>query len=540
MNYDENKIIEWGMIMKEKIKSLASYLTGIYIVIMGVIFPFYFSNGYVSIGTDKAMFFRYSSLIFLGLMLTLFLFLKVNEKAMWEYFLVIFWVTTVVSFLLCDYKETSFLGEEGWYIGLFTQTVFVGIYFVLSRFLKWEKWYTYVFGCSTFLVFLHGLLNRFSIYPIDMKVDNTGFISTLGNINWFTGYWSVIFPVGVGLLLFGGCAYLWQKICLVIYTILGTAVGVTQGSDSAGLVFVCVVLMVYCITARQKAEQKNFWLLLALMSGTCQGIRIVRLIFPEAMNYSSSLADAATNSNFTLYVFLLAVLISGGYLWADKKQSIQEKTDLKTILTKWIFRIRMGILGCIGVGFILLIVFIAANTLNPGSIGRLSDSPLFTFNQKWGSSRGITWEAGIRAYGAMPVHEKLLGAGPDCFASKVYLEEVGVLDSLQEHFGSSRLTNAHNEWITVLVNQGAIGLTANMGFFISLGVICIKRRKEHPLLAGIGMGIFSYMVHNVFSFQQTLNGSMVYLIAGIAGCILLSKPNEHKMCVLDKEAARST
>ena len=36
------------------------------------------------------------------------------------------------------------------------------------------------------------VVNRYEIRPLDMEYANYFFISTIGNIDWFCGYWSVI------------------------------------------------------------------------------------------------------------------------------------------------------------------------------------------------------------------------------------------------------------------------------------------------------------------------------------------------------------
>ena len=61
-----------------------------------------------------------------------------------------------------------------------------------------------------------------------MQGQTPTFISTLGNINWFCGYWAVLCPLGV--------AFYWksesrgQRIVAIIYTIIAFVSGVTQGS----------------------------------------------------------------------------------------------------------------------------------------------------------------------------------------------------------------------------------------------------------------------------------------------------------------------
>ena len=61
------------------------------------------------------------------------------------------------------------------------------------------------------------------------------FISTLGNINWFCGYWSVTAPVGMALYWCSDKAVV--RMLSGIYSAIAMVSGVTQGSNSAWLVF---------------------------------------------------------------------------------------------------------------------------------------------------------------------------------------------------------------------------------------------------------------------------------------------------------------
>ena len=73
------------------------------------------------------------------------------------------------------------------------------IYFLIGGFWKDTiKIYAAPVTASS-LVFLLGILNRFSVYLPFQEMAGGEFISTLGNINWFCGYFSVIAPIGFAM-----------------------------------------------------------------------------------------------------------------------------------------------------------------------------------------------------------------------------------------------------------------------------------------------------------------------------------------------------
>lgn len=162
----------------------------------------------------------------------------------------------------------------------------------------------------------------------------------------------------------------------------------------------------------------------------------------------------------------------------------------------------------------LYIALVIVNTMFPDKIAILKDNSLFVFNQNWGYGRGIAWQTGGELLGRMSLPQKLLGVGPDCFREYLY----GFGDLAQEikiYYNGSILTNAHNEWITMLVNQGILGTMAYAGIFVSMINRFMKAAKHHQLLYLPTACAFSYIVHNMVSFGQILNMPFLILIIGI-------------------------
>lgn len=511
-------------------RNVGSFFVFLYLFLMIVVFPFYLTNGYRSAGTDKSMLFRYLGL---GLVLSVipcaFVYWigskkKANVSTWWsgvcvsDKFIMMYGLLVVVSFLCSNNKQEAFWGTDGWFIGFATQMIYVVSYFCISRFLIWEKTIIVLTVISTTVTFILGILNRFSVYPLVLEGANPSFIATLGNINWFCGYWSVFFPVAVGLfyisIVKGDSIFL--RMAAGIYLVICTATGAVQGSDSAMLVFVIVTLVLFVVSAKDVMHRSAFYAAMMVMCGACQAIRVISAIFPEAMNYESATAELLTGGNLTLVLFvimiLLWMLINGGKLIGNKITETQFVTYMK-----WE---RLALLGLGILGFVIFVVMIVRNTLYPGSIGALSDNPIFTFNEKWGSSRGITWSAGIRTFGDMSIGEKLIGLGPDSFAYGIYRDGSSAVDAVRAAFGNSRLTNAHNEWITVLVNTGFLGLITYMGFFFLKAVRYIGKGASLPVAFACGLALIGYMSNNIFSFQQVLNGPFVFIVMGLGEAIV--------------------
>ena len=140
-------------------------------------------------------------------------------------------------------------------------------------------------------------------------------------------------------------------------------------------------------------------------------------------------------------------------------------------------------------------------------------------DENWGNGRGAAWTCGMDAYRQMDTLHKIVGIGPDCFADHVYgIPELA--RRLVERFGNLRLTNAHNEWLTVLLNTGALGLFCYAGIFVTAFVRFMRRARRQALLYVFAMALCTYTVHNMVSFQQVLNTPYVFMVLGIGEGLL--------------------
>lgn len=498
-----------------KINMVSFVIVTLYFLALTIVFPFYTKGGYAEIGEVKYNLFRNIGLAIMAVMMlviaeslflqrksfsvrTLYKNLSVTDWFMYGYFMLV-----LISYIFTPFAEEAFWGAEGWYMGLVSQLLFIGIYFLFSRYFIWSNKWLYVILISSGLVFLLGILNRYSVYPVYMSEQNPGFISTLGNINWFCGYWSVICPLGI--VFYWTSRAKWQQISSGIYVVLCFVTGVVQGSSSAYLVFAGVFIFLFSLSFQENRAMYKFLQLCVMFALSCQTARLLRYLPDLEMNYENELGVVLTDTNLTLFIGMVFIAI---YVLFDY---YVKKKDCNVKQCKIIRNTALTIMAAVLIIYILLLV---GNTCLAGGLFGLSGVSLFTFDDAWASYRGATWSIGMRAYQSMPLLNKLIGAGPDCFASYVYSVE-GLAERTYALFGNARLTNAHNEWITVLVNQGIMGFGCFVGAFAAAVVRFMKRAHVEPALYMCVASILFYMLHNMVSFQQILNAPYVFMILGI-------------------------
>ena len=499
----------------------------LYFLVMSVVYPLYAPGGYMHIGEVKYEFFRNVSLAMSALALTAipvsllirgdkgWLVRNYRQMSVTDWFAYGYLVAVMLSYLCSAYKKDALWGVEGWHMGVITQMIFVLIYFLFSRYFHCDLRWLGIWMLSTTVVFLLGICNRYSIYPIAMQGQAEGFISTLGNINWFCGYWSVTAPIGIILYWCSDKTYI--RILAGIYSVIAMLSGITQGSSSAYLVFIAMLLLLFLLSLNSNRKLYRFLEVCMMFTVSCQLGRAMKYLPGLEYNYKiydsteSMVSFVLLDSNSTVWVF--AILIGCYILFR-----VLDKRGLFHIEKhKWLW-------GILTAAVALVVAAAAFFWLFDNGVLGLCDIPPRTpdedtsfgifFDEDWGNGRGAAWNCGMEAYRSMDILHKAVGIGPDCFADYVY-SVPELADKLIERFGNLRLTNAHSEPITLLVNAGVLGFVCYMGILATAFVRYIRRAEEEPVLYLCAVSILAYTVHNMVSFQQVLNTPFIFIILGI-------------------------
>ncbi len=514
------------------LRDLSDILVSLYMTVLMVVLPLYTTEtGYRYIGTEKCLFFRSASLLACKVILPLaaaYLLCRLTCRYLsgkrgkgsrpilsaTDVFALVYLAAMICSYLHTSFKEETewgdtFYGVSGWYLGLLTQLLFLGIYFLVSRLWQRRDWMIGLWVIAMAVVMLLGYLNRFGVYPLEMKAANPQYISTIGNINWYCGY-IVTIVSGIAYYLWQGCGGAGKKWARGVGAfILGTGLAtlVTQGSSSGIVALLLLTGVFYLLSMRDAGKLQRFWEGCILLSGVCLLTWVIRRIWPQAITYSENTTDLLTLS--PLPFFMLGGSLLGWFLVYQSRRAGRFSARAWSLLgiAAW---------SAAGGALVLYFVLLAVNTRHPGSIGALSEMGAFTFDAPWGSNRGITWTAGLTCFLDQNMLGKLVGVGPDAMALYIHSGANPALKQMvEEYFGRLMLTNAHNEWLTVLINEGLLGAVGYIGLMVTAICRYLKAGRGDTLTGAAGMGILAYTVNNIFSFQQVMSTSAVFMILGI-------------------------
>lgn len=522
--------------MKKIVGGVNSVIGWIYLAVIAGILPFYYTQGYGYIGSDKARFFKTFGfplltvglaglVIYLGLSLAEFLkekkgkeFLRwiKGELSLTDIFALCYALVVIVSYLSTPYKETAWYGYEKWPNGLLPHVMVVISYFLLSRFMLGHEYFIGLVRKVAVVVFVLAIMDRLGIRPLKMEHASQWFLSTIGNINWFCGYWSVVAWIPV-------ISY-WNRevrtdkrnrgylICDGLLATIALFTALIQGSDSGVLSFLVIFLVLFCLSAENGDRMQRLFELLIMTCGACvlgfigDKIWVAEEVFP---------GQIVTLTVRTVLPWLAGMVLTLVYYFI-RKQNMTGQFPQKFFVT-----VRKYLHWILLTGFVLYLVILTINTLLPSGLGPFAQRGLFTFDKMWAAQRGGTWKAAFITWGDQDLWHKLVGVGPDGMWEYI---SSGVNASLMEmvstQFGNQRLLNAHGEWITNLVNLGVLGAVSFAGIMVSFICRGMKRGKKNAVFYLFALIALSYTVNNIFSFQTTMNISHIFIMMGVGESLL--------------------
>lgn len=494
----------------EAMKKMANLLVTAYLLLLFVVYPFYMKDGYVEIGKAKYSFWiriSLSTATVLLLFLVIQLIRNLKEKSLHlratDVSILVFAGTLLITFILAVDRKEALSGTEGWNMGFMLYGVLCLLYLMIQLLWKPDKWILYLALFASGVIFLLGILDRFSIYLIPLEIRNPGFLSTLGNINWFTGYLVIFTAVSASLFLLSeekGMTFF-----STVITLLGFAAGFGQGSSSVFLFFAGLFLTLFWIASFEKRRMLRLMILWGMWCLSAQLIRLMRMLIPDGYQYDTeNLCGDFTGGNLTIFLFVIGGLLLGAVSILMK---YKEQTG------RWIRR-ALGLLGGIFTAGVVGVMLYSYFCVSKGMVyDRLPWK-----DDSWGNGRGMTYRAAMMILTQMTPLQKLFGVGQDCFSTYAY-SIPQVADELWQYFGNERLTNAHNEVLTMLVNHGIAGIISYLSIFITY-VYETGKQSRNPYSTSIAVAAVCYFVHNTVSFANVLNLPFLIILLAMGEKIL--------------------
>ena len=392
--------------------------------------------------------------------------------------------SNVLSFFSSIDKKVSFFGLEGWRNGFLTILLMLFFMAVFSYQEIFSKYILSAILITPTFEFVIGILGRFGIYPIQIANRSDSFVATIGNINWYVGFLSVFVPVGIGLCytekFFSKTFFL-----LSVYEVLGILAILTQGSESGALVLLgSFILLLF----RSLGSRKTFLKMtvqIFILGLSMEIVDILMLLFGNLYTYQDNILVSACSG------FKGLILMAAAFFLYRLSRLFEE------INGKWRGKLFTEIL--------LVAAFAGA------AFAGYTVYKKFSYN--FGNGRGLIWSISFDMFNTLSPWRKLVGVGQDGFFSYAY-SAPEIRDSLLNTLPGNKLTNAHCEILTILIERGFLGVITYL-FFIST-VLCVffKNKKERAATI-CALPVIAYFLNSLVSFPTVVSTPYLMLVIGI-------------------------
>ena len=483
-------------------KKISKLWAGLLFAFIALLLPLYIpKNGYLYIGTEKFYFFLCGMCVLSALGIPLFIYAIAKKKARifhfskTDIFILCFALSCCISSLFSINKNVALIGNEEWNMGLISQLLFVVIYFGISRYLTNLRHCIYAVCIAGIPMAVLTIANRFSFHPLPIKGQHPLYVSTIGNINWFCGFFIMITALEMALYFEAKISKKkWLFGSLLFLSFLAM---ICQGSISGYVTILVLLLILLKPALKEKTSLLTYMEICLLLFGSCSLMYMTGYFIPNAFVEYDPITYLVAFSPLPLICLFITTLVYMLICFMEKGLNL-------AALYKYIA-------GFSGVTFALYLLVCLVNTLSPNLTPFLNGISFFTFDRFWWSTRGGTYTIGVQAYVSLPWWRWIIGIGPDCFLTYVYdnLDKV----TMAKYFKLQPLANAHNEFLTLLVNTGLFGAVSYVGILVSSMKKALK--SENVFIKVILFGILGYIINNFFSFQQVISTSFVFFLLGI-------------------------
>lgn len=505
--------------MEDNRREFLSILCGIYMIFIMAVLPLYTGGSYYKIGDSKYFMFRNVSVFCLVLWLVMEIVYGVsgllgNMKrktlfGMWikslhslsavDYFMLAYAAVNILSAGFSRYKNTAVLGYNEWYMGALSQLIFVGIYFFVSRKYDGKAYPIYAGEAALFAVVVLGFANRFGIDPLGMYTgysendwEYSHMLSTVGNINWLCGYILNAFPLCIAGFLY--CSAdpdrkdIRKKNIMFALSVLTLAFLLMHGSD-AGLVIASACIL-FCMAIGMMPEYRQHFSLFfekgLLLAGS---VMLIVAVTGTAIVFGKHIKTTPNDSFIQgllgnpIWWIMAALFLTVYYIYRGCNK--KGKHMLRIVF----------FLMLIMSGMIFVLLYVSKLLLGDTKINM--------------TGRAAIWRAALEGFAHAPFMQKIIGAGPDCFAEYIYsLTDINLPIVTEGYWRGVIFANAHNEWLNQLINTGIAGTGIYAGIFVSAA----KRYKG--MFAGL-LVVVLYFLNSLVSFQQVMNAPMLFLMLGL-------------------------
>lgn len=539
---------------KRKLMNASNVIVGLWVMAMFTIFPLIYNDFYFDILQTK-----YYTVLTLSIIMILALivicgfaggfknfFDNLNKKgfavwfkeefSIWDICILVFWLMTALSTAFAGrFVMESITGDKGRYSGLLLISIYVIIYFTVSRMFSFSKVYFTVFLAVSIPVCLFGYTDYFNMDILGFKEKISPeqwpiFTSTIGNINTYTAV--LAFYIAIAGTLFittpfksdNGRGESIGKIAFYYVIMLMNFIALTMGtSDNGYLTLAAFFGLVPFVAFRTMEGVRRFVLTIFTYLLGIKIIQLINISYAGKVLGISGLFDFISDFKYldlVIVAFAIIVIIMYVLEYRKKEKRRDNEALLRSLRYIW-----LAILVIIFAAIVFMGMKINSDvTAAKEKYGALAD--YFVFNDSWGTFRGYIWRAAVEEYMKFPLLHKIFGSGPDTFGLYIGLLRNEEMTSVTGQFFDA----THNEYIQFLFTLGPIATIAYILALILPSVEALRTRLFYlrdntmlPYLYACAIAVICYATQAVVNLNLPVVTPFLWIFLSIMVAILRDK-----------------
>lgn len=539
---------------KRKLMNASNVIVGLWVMAMFTIFPLIYNDFYFDILQTK-----YYTVLTLSIIMILALivicgfaggfknfFENLNKKgfvvwfkeefSIWDICIMVFWLMSALSTAFAGrFIMESITGDKGRYSGLLLISIYVILYFTVSRMFSFGKVYFTVFLAVSIPVCLFGYTDYFNMDILGFKEKISPeqwpiFTSTIGNINTYTAV--LAFYIAIAGTLFittpfksdNGRGESIGKIVFYYVIMLMNFIALTMGtSDNGYLTLAAFFGLVPFVAFRTMEGVRRFLLTIFTYLLGIKIIQLINISYAGKVLGISGLYDFISDFKYLdLVIVALAIVVIIMYVLEYRKK--EKRRDNEALLRSLRY-IWLAILVIVFAAIVFIGMKINSDvTAAKEKYGALAD--YFVFNDSWGTFRGYIWRAAVEEYMKFPLLHKIFGSGPDTFGLYIGLLRNEEMTSVTGQFFDA----THNEYIQFLFTLGPIATIAYILALILPSVEALRTRLFYlrdntmlPYLYACAIAVICYATQAVVNLNLPVVTPFLWIFLSIMVAILRDK-----------------
>ena len=472
-----------GFLKKINIRKVCHWWAVVYIFIIMLILPAYVENNYFNLIEAKNHCFVSLSIIMLPIGTVLYTVALGRHRIAWKK--LNFMDLSVIAFALIAFVSSAFsgnfhaslLGTYGWSIGSLTWMLLAVSYLLISRCLIYRQriWLPVMAGIAILIMIgvLHAAgIDVFGLHRGIWEPQFYSYYSTIGNVNWWSGYLCLLVPVTAVFLMESHTGYrkavywsFWVFLCFGM---------LICSSDGLYLGFgVCAFFFIPYMARKTKRIQ-----CVCLMAAVFGAVILAFSLLPCFEGRRDAIGSGIAASVMNPWVGTGLMIVGAGCAGLIRITKYQMTARFRRIL------------------IILLEAVLTAAVIY------FLYRTITEFGDYWGTKRGKIWTDSWNLFQSYNLKDKLIGIGPEMLRM--------AYAGISEWFGQTVLVS-HSEPLQYLLTMGILGLIAWCGIIASSIRYCRYYTRDNNVTAAFFLPFMAYFGQALVNSAMTTNLAMAFL-----------------------------